>query len=79
MAYSLQALLIVALLVSFAAVNPALYWWAGTAFVTKAILTPYFLFRVHRHRPTSASCKPLIGFGAVGGGGGRPDDRRSFA
>jgi hydrogenase-4 component E len=43
-AYLVQALIIVALLVCFAAVNPSLYWWAGTALVTKAILTPWLLF-----------------------------------
>ena len=44
-AYACQALLIVGLLLSFAAVNSALYWWAMTAFVTKAVLIPWFLFR----------------------------------
>jgi hydrogenase-4 component E len=61
-AYSIQALLIVALLLSFAAMNPALYWWAATALVTKAILTPYFLFR-HIGTKGDREVKPLIGFG----------------
>jgi hydrogenase-4 component E len=43
-AYALQALLIVTLLVSYAAMNPALYWWAGTAFLTKVIFVPWALF-----------------------------------
>ena len=47
-AYLCQALLMVGLLTAFAAVNPALYWWAGTALVTKVILTPWFLFRFLR-------------------------------
>ena len=47
-AYLCQALLIVGLLICFAAVNKALYWWAATAFITKAILTPWFLFRAIR-------------------------------
>jgi hydrogenase-4 component E len=61
-AYSLQALLIVALLTSFAPGNPALYLWAGTALVTKAILTPYFLFRAIGSG-NDQELKPLIGFG----------------
>jgi len=61
-AYVCQALLIVALLLSFAAVNPALYWWAATAFVTKAILTPWFLIRAVR-RVDDRELKPVIGFG----------------
>ena len=32
-AYLCQALLMVGLLTAFAAVNPALYWWAGWALV----------------------------------------------
>jgi len=60
-AYSCQALLIVALLLSFAAVNKALYWWAATALVTKAILTPWFLFRSIRGLD-DRELKPVIGF-----------------
>lgn len=44
-AYCLQALLICGLILAFAAGNSALYWWALTALVTKAILTPWFLLR----------------------------------
>lgn len=61
-AYLCQALLIVGLLLSFAAVNKALYWWAATAFVTKAILTPWFLFRAIRGFDDH-ELKPVIGFG----------------
>ena len=61
-AYLLQALLIVGLLVSFAAVNHALYWWAATAVLTKAILTPYFLFRAIP-RDDNVELRPVIGFG----------------
>lgn len=62
LAYSAQALLIVALLASFAAVNPSLYWWAAVAFVTKAVLTPWFLFRFIG-QGEDRELKPLIGFG----------------
>lgn len=61
-AYFCQAILIVALLLSFAAVNKALYWWAATALVTKAILTPWFLFRSIRG-VDDHELKPIIGFG----------------
>jgi len=61
-AYVCQALLIVGLLLSFAAVNRALYWWAATALLTKAILTPWFLFRAIRG-VDDRELKPVIGFG----------------
>lgn len=61
-AYVLQALILVALLTSFAALNPALYWWAGTALLTKAVLTPLLLFRAIP-RESDLELKPLIGFG----------------
>jgi hydrogenase-4 component E len=61
-AYLCQALLMVGLLFAFAAVNPALYWWAGTALVTKVILTPWFLFRAIRGTD-DRELKPVIGLG----------------
>jgi len=61
-AYLCQALLIVALLLSFASVNHALYWWAATALLTKAILTPWFLLRAIRG-VDDHELKPVIGFG----------------
>lgn len=61
-AYLVQAVLIVGLLVSFAAINPALYWWAATALLTKAILTPYFLYHFIG-RGDDRELRPLIGFG----------------
>jgi len=61
-AYLCQALLIVALLLSFASVNHSLYWWAATALLTKAILTPWFLFRAIRG-VDDHELKPVIGFG----------------
>jgi hydrogenase-4 component E len=61
-AYVCQALLIVALLLSFASVNKALYWWAATALLTKAILTPWFLFRAIRG-VEDRELRPVIGFG----------------
>lgn len=61
-AYCIQALLIVALLASFASANPSLYWWAATALLTKAVLTPYFLFRAIG-RGSDRELPPLIGFG----------------
>jgi hydrogenase-4 component E len=60
-AYACQALLIVGLLLGFAAVNPALYWWAATALITKAVLTPWFLFRAVRG-VDDRELKPVIGF-----------------
>jgi hydrogenase-4 component E len=61
-AYLCQALLIVGLLLSFASVNKALYWWAATALLTKAVLTPWFLFRAIRG-VDDRELKPVIGFG----------------
>jgi len=61
-AYLLQALLIVSLLLNFAAINSALYWWAATALMTKAVLIPWFLWRAIG-RTTDSELKPLIGFG----------------
>ena len=61
-AYSLQALLIVALLLAFVPVNPALGWWAATAFVTKALITPWLLFRYGGKR-REIEIAPLLGFG----------------
>jgi hydrogenase-4 component E len=61
-AYVCQALLIVALLLSFASVNHALYWWAATALLTKVVLTPWFLFRATRSQEDH-ELKPVIGFG----------------
>jgi len=62
LAYSAQALLFVALIASFAAVNPSLYAWAAVALLTKAVLTPWFLFR-YIGRGEDRELKPLIGFG----------------
>ena len=61
-AYLCQALLMVGLLVAFGTVNPALYWWAGTALLTKAVLTPWFLFRAIRGT-NDRELKPVIGLG----------------
>jgi len=61
-AYAVQALLLVILLLSYARVNPALYWWAATAFLTKALLTPWFLFR-YIGKTQEMEVKPYIGFG----------------
>jgi len=60
-AYVFQALLIVALLTSYGRVNHALYWWAGTALITKAVLIPWFLFRYIR-RTQDMEAPPLVGF-----------------
>ncbi len=61
-AYAVQALILVILLLSYARVNPALYWWAATAFVTKAVLTPWFLLR-YIGKTQEMEVEPLIGFG----------------
>lgn len=61
-AYATQALLIVVLLVIFGGQNHALYWWAATALVTKAILVPWLLVRyIRRTQPIEQP--PLVGFG----------------
>ncbi len=60
-AYMLQALLIVGLLAAFAKMNDALYWWAATALVTKALLIPWFLLRYIK-RTGEMEFKPLVGF-----------------
>ena len=60
-AYAAQALLIVSLLVGYAALNPALYWWAATAFLTKAVLTPWLLLR-YIGKGEDREIAPLIGF-----------------
>ena len=60
-AYAIQALLIVTLLLSFAAMNPALYWWAGTAFITKVILVPWALFWAIP-KDDDREPPPIIGF-----------------
>jgi len=61
-AYAVQALLLVVLLLRYARVNPALYWWAATAFLTKAVLTPWFLLR-YIGKTQEQEVDPLIGFG----------------
>ncbi len=61
-AYSLQALLICGLLVAFARGNPALYWWASTALVTKAVVTPLLLF-IYIGKTSEKELKAIIGFG----------------
>lgn len=61
-AYLVQALLMVGLLVSFASQNHALYWWAATALLTKAVFVPWLLFRsIGRTQPVEQP--PLVGFG----------------
>ena len=60
-AYATQALLIVALLTGFAAMNPALYWWAGTALVTKAVITTWLLLWF-TGKNDERELKPVIGF-----------------
>ncbi len=61
-AYMAQALIIVALLISFAGQNHALYWWAATALLTKAVFVPWLLYRyIARTQPVEE--RPLVGFG----------------
>ena len=62
-AYVAQALLIVLLLLSFALVTPPLFWWAGTALLTKAVLVPVFLFWAIGATQQEEESAPLIGFG----------------
>ncbi len=61
-AYAGQALLIVALLFSFARQNSALYWWGATALLTKAVFVPWLLFR-YVARTQEKEEPPLVGFG----------------
>jgi len=60
-AYLAQALLICGLLLAYATLNEALYYWAATALVTKAVLVPWFLWRATAD--AEQETKPLIGFG----------------
>ena len=61
-AYCLQALLICGLILAFAAGNSALYVWAATAFITKAILTPWFLLR-YIAKTGEREVPAIVGFG----------------
>lgn len=61
-AYCLQALLICGLILAFAAGNSALYWWALTALVTKAILTPWFILR-YIAKTGEKEVPAIVGFG----------------
>jgi hydrogenase-4 component E len=61
-AYCLQALLICGLILAFAVGNPALYVWALVAFITKGILTPWFLMR-YIGKTGEEEVKAIIGFG----------------
>jgi len=61
-AYCLQALLICGLILAFAVGNPALYVWALVAFITKALLTPWFLMR-YIGKTGGEEVRPIIGFG----------------
>jgi len=62
-AYALQALLICALILLFAAGNPNLYMWFVVALITKAILTPWFILR-YINKTGEQEVKPILGFGA---------------
>jgi hydrogenase-4 component E len=61
-AYCLQAMLICGLILAFAAGNPALYIWALVAFITKAVLTPWFIMRCIG-KTGGEEVKAIIGFG----------------
>lgn len=61
-AYCLQALLICSLILAFAVGNPALYVWALVAFITKAVLTPWFMMR-YIGKTGEEEVRPIIGFG----------------
>jgi len=61
-AYSAQALLICALILSFAVGNPALRWWALVAFFTKAVITPWLLLAYVR-RTSEREVQAIVGFG----------------
>jgi len=61
-AYAVQALLICGLILAFAAGNPALYVWAVVAFITKAVLTPWFIMRFIG-KTGEQEVRPIVGFG----------------
>lgn len=61
-AYTLQALLICALLLAFSVGNEALIWWAVVAFFTKALITPYLL-RHYIRQTGDQETRAIIGFG----------------
>ena len=61
-AYFLQALLICGLILAFAAGNSALYIWALTALITKAILTPWFILR-YIAKTGEREVPAIVGFG----------------
>ena len=60
-AYAGQALLICALILAFAQGNSALYWWAGVAFITKALITPWLLLTYVR-RTVDREIRGIVGF-----------------
>ena len=60
-AYAGQALLICALILAFAQGNSALYWWAGVAFITKALITPWLLVAYVR-RTVDREIRGIVGF-----------------
>lgn len=60
--YAAQALLISLLLFAYSVENSALILWAITALVTKAMLTPAFLWAAIK-QTGERECKPIIGFG----------------
>ena len=62
-AYCCQALLICGLLLAYSVQNESLIYWAITAFVTKAILVPWALWRSTSTPGSEQETKPLIGFG----------------
>lgn len=61
-AYRLQALLIAGLICAFAVGNPALYVWAVVAVITKAVLTPHFIFR-YISKAQEDEVPAILGFG----------------
>lgn len=61
-AYLAQALLICSLLFAYSVANHALILWGITALITKAILTPVFLWGAIRYTGHQES-RPIIGFG----------------
>lgn len=61
-AYVAQALLICSLLVAYSVANTALILWAVTALITKAMLTPMFLWGAIKYTGDQET-RPIIGFG----------------
>ena len=64
--YGVQSIVLVLIFLALAVTMEAeqLYWWAASAFVTKALLVPYILYRAQKRmsdsEPTAPAIKPAV-------------------